>query len=93
MVETAQQLYEQYTQRGAPSMTMMARISKEMGGMDFHVSKEAAEFATEAYIHQMCTVVNLVRICCFEGAAYTLVTDLGTWAPRGSLAVAACANS
>jgi hypothetical protein len=77
MVETAQQLYEKYTQSGVPSMTMMARISKEMSGMNFHVSKEAAVFATEAHIHQMCTVGNLVKTCCFEGAAYTLVTDLG----------------
>jgi hypothetical protein len=53
MVETAQQLYEQYTQRGVSSMTMMARISKEMSGMNFHVSKEAAEFVTEVHIHQM----------------------------------------
>jgi hypothetical protein len=78
MVEMVQQLYEQYTQRGAPSLTMMARISKEMSGMHFHVSKEAAEFATEAHIHQMCTVANLVQTCCFEGTAYnTLVTNLG----------------
>jgi hypothetical protein len=70
-------LYEQYTQRGTPSLIMMARINKEMSGMDFHVSKEAAEFATEAHIHQMCTVANLIRTCCFEGAAYTLVTNLG----------------
>jgi hypothetical protein len=41
------------------------------------VSKEAAIFATEAHIHQMCAVANLVKTCCFEGAAYTLVTDLG----------------
>jgi hypothetical protein len=45
--------------------------------MNFHVSKEAAVFATEAHIHQMCAVANLVKACCFEGAAYTLVTDLG----------------
>jgi hypothetical protein len=25
----------------------------------------------------MCAVANLVRTCCFEGAAYTLVTNLG----------------
>jgi hypothetical protein len=60
----------------------MARIDAEMSDMDFHVTKEAAVFATEAYIHQMCAVANLVKTCCFEGAAYTLVTDL--WAPRGS---------
>jgi hypothetical protein len=48
MIETAQQLYEQYTQMGEPSLAMMARIQKEMSSMDFHVSKEAARFATEA---------------------------------------------
>jgi hypothetical protein len=42
---------------------MMARIQKEMGSMEFHVSKEAVEFATEAHIHQMCTVANLVKTC------------------------------
>jgi hypothetical protein len=77
MAETAQQLYEKYTQSGVPIMAMMARINKEMSGMNFHVSKEAAVFATEAHIHQMCTVANLVKTCCFEGAAYTLVTDMG----------------
>jgi hypothetical protein len=77
MVETAQQLYEKYTQSGVPSMAMMARMNKEMSGMNFHVSKEAAVFATEAHIHQVCAVANLVKICCFEGAAYTLVTNLG----------------
>jgi hypothetical protein len=56
---------------------MMARIIKEMSGMNFHVSKEAAVFATEAHIHQICAVANLVKACCFEGAAYTLITDLG----------------
>jgi hypothetical protein len=34
-------------------------------------------FATEAYIHHMCTVANLIKTCCFEGAAYDLVTSLG----------------
>ena len=48
MIETAQQLYEQHTQRGSPSLTLMARIHKEMSHMDFHVTKEAAGFATEA---------------------------------------------
>jgi hypothetical protein len=73
MVETAQQLYERCTQSGAPSMTTMARIDKEMSDMNFHVSKEAAVFATEAHNHQMCAVANLVKTCCFEGAAYALV--------------------
>jgi hypothetical protein len=48
-----------------------------MSDMNFHVTKEAAVFATEAHIHQMCAVANLAKTCCFEGAAYTLVTDLG----------------
>jgi hypothetical protein len=48
MIETAQQLYEQHTQKGSPSLTLMARIHKEMSHMDFHVTKEAAGFATEA---------------------------------------------
>jgi hypothetical protein len=59
-----EQLYEKYTQSGVLSMTMMARISKEMSGMNFHVTKEAAVFATEAHIHQMCTVANLVHSPC-----------------------------
>jgi hypothetical protein len=25
----------------------------------------------------MCTVANLIKTCCFEGAAYDLVTSLG----------------
>ena len=45
--------------------------------MDFKVTKVSAEFATEAYIHHMCTVANLIKTCCFEGAAYDLVTSLG----------------
>jgi hypothetical protein len=57
-------------------MAMMARMNKEMSGMNFRVSKEAAVFATEAHIHQMCAVANLAKTCCFEGAAYTLITDL-----------------
>jgi hypothetical protein len=44
---------------------------------DFKVTKVSAEFATEAYIHHMCTVANLIKTCCFEGAAYDLVTSLG----------------
>ena len=40
MVETAQQLYEKYTQRGAPSMTVMPLISKEMSGMDLNVTRK-----------------------------------------------------
>jgi hypothetical protein len=43
--------------------------------MNFKVTKEAAGFATEAHIHHMFTVVNLTRICCFEGLAYNLVTS------------------
>jgi hypothetical protein len=42
----------------------MARIHKEMR-------------ATEAHIHHICTVANLVKTCCFEGAAHTLITNLG----------------
>jgi hypothetical protein len=61
---------------------MMARIDKEMSDMNFHVTKEAAVFTTEAHIHQMCAVANVVKTCCFEGAAYTLVTHLGP--ERGS---------
>ena len=45
--------------------------------MDFKVTKVSAEFATEAYIHHMCTVANLIKTCCFEALAYDLVTNLG----------------
>ena len=76
MDETAQQLHEQYTQSGTPSLALMDRIiSERMMPMDFKVTKEAAGFATEAHIHHMFTVVNLTRICCFEGLAYNLVTS------------------
>jgi hypothetical protein len=78
MMETAQQLYEQYTQSGAPSLTLMDRIRERMMPMNFKVTKEAAGFATEARIYHMCTVANLIRACCFEGlASYSLVTSLG----------------
>jgi hypothetical protein len=78
MDETAQQLHEQYTQSGTPSLALMDRIiSERMMPMDFKVTKEAAGFATEAHIHHMCTVANLIRACCFEGLAYSLVTSLG----------------
>jgi hypothetical protein len=65
---------------------MMARISKEMSSMDFHVTKEAAVFATEAHIHQMCTVANLIKICCSRAAASKgrRIPWSPTWAPRGS---------
>ena len=69
MIETAQQLYEQHTQKGSPSLTLMARIYKEMSSMDFHVTKEAAGFATEAHIHQMCIVANLVDVVSWGGIA------------------------
>jgi hypothetical protein len=41
------------------------------------VTKRAAAFATEAHIHHMCTVANLIKACCFEALAYDLVTNLG----------------
>ena len=75
MMETAQRLYEQYTQSGAPSLTLMDRIRERMMPMNFKVTKEAAGFATEARIHHMCTVANLIRACCFEGLANDLVTN------------------
>jgi hypothetical protein len=77
MVETAHQLYEQLSQNGAPALTMMESIRTKMAPMNFQVTQEAAEFATEAHIHHMCTVANLIRACCFEGLAYGLVTGLG----------------
>jgi hypothetical protein len=77
MVKTAQQLYEQFSQSGAPSLTMMEGIRTKMTPMKFQVTQEAAEFATEAHIHHMCTAANLIRACCFEGLAYGLVTGLG----------------
>ena len=40
--------------------------------MDFIVTREAAKFAAEASIHHMCTVANLIKTCCLEGAAYDL---------------------
>jgi hypothetical protein len=77
MVETAHQLYETPSQRGAPALTMMDNILRRMLPMNFQVTKEAAAFATEAYIDHMCTVATLIKTCCFEGAAYDLVIDLG----------------
>ena len=70
MVETAYQLYEQLSQSGAPSLAMMDGIRTKMAPMNFQVNQEAAEFATEAHIHHMCTVANLIRACCFEGLAH-----------------------
>ena len=77
MVETAHQLYETFSQGGAPALTMMRNILEKMLPMDFKVTREAAEFAAEASIHHMCTVANLIKTCCLEGAAYDLVTSLG----------------
>jgi hypothetical protein len=76
MVETAHQLYETLSQRGAPALTMMDNIIRGMLPMNFRVTKEAAEFATEAYSHHMCTVTNLIKTCCFEALAYDLVTNM-----------------
>jgi hypothetical protein len=76
-VETAHQLHEQLSQNGAPALTTMERIRTKITPMNFQVTQEAAEFATEAHIHHMCTVPNLIRACCFEGLAYDLVTSLG----------------
>jgi hypothetical protein len=77
MVETAHRWYETFSQRGEPALTMMQSILKKMlpMPMDFKVAKVSAEFATEAYIHHMCTVADLIKTCCFEGAAYDLVTN------------------
>jgi hypothetical protein len=56
MAETAHRLYgETSSQSGAPALTMMQSILEKMQPMDFIVSREAAEFAAEAYIHHMCT--------------------------------------
>jgi hypothetical protein len=77
MVETAHRLYETLSQNGEPPLTMMQGILMKMQPMDFKVTKEAAQFAAEAYIHHMCTVANLIKTCCFEGAAYDLITSLG----------------
>ena len=77
MVETAHQLHETFSQGGAPALAMMRNIPEKMLPMDFIVIREAAKFAAEAYIHHMCTVANLIKTCCLEGAAYDLVTSLG----------------
>ena len=77
MVETAHQLYETFSQGGAPALTMMRNTLEKMLPMDFIVTREAAKFAAEAHIHHMCTVANLIKTCCLEGAAYDLVTSLG----------------
>jgi hypothetical protein len=55
----------------------MENMLTKMLPMDFQVTKEAAEFATEAHIRHMCTVANLIKTCCFEALAYDLVTSLG----------------
>jgi hypothetical protein len=86
MVETtAQQLYEKYTQSGVPSMAMMARIDKEMSGMNFHVSKEAAVFATEP---QYSPPRNPPDVRSGQSGQDLLLRRGGihppTWAPRGS---------
>jgi hypothetical protein len=62
---------------------MMQIILAKMQPMDFKVTREAAQFAAEAYIHHMCTVVNLIKTCCFEGAAYDCQP-----APAGAFAFA-----
>lgn len=77
MVETAHRLYETFSQRGEPALAMMQSTLKRMLPMDFKVTRVSAEFATEAYIHHMRTVANLIKTCCFEGAAYDLATSLG----------------
>jgi hypothetical protein len=82
MVETARQLYEKHTQSGAPSMTMMARIEAEMSDMNFHVTKGAAVFATEAHIHQMCAVAKIWSRPAASKGRHTPWSP--TWAPRGS---------
>jgi hypothetical protein len=56
---------------------MMRNILEKMLPMDFIVTREAARFAAEAPIHHMCTVANLIKTCCLEGAAHDLVTSLG----------------
>jgi hypothetical protein len=77
MVETAHRLHEAFSQSGEPALALMRSILEKMLPMDFIVTREAAEFAAEAYIHHMCTVANLIKTCCFEGAACDLVTSLG----------------
>jgi hypothetical protein len=78
MIEAAQQLYEQHTQRGSPPMALFSnKTQKEMSDMDFRVTREAAQFATEAHIHHMCAVANSVQTCCLGGPVHILVTKLG----------------
>jgi hypothetical protein len=77
MVETAHQLHERLSQNGAPALTMMENMSIKMLPINFQVTKEAAAFATEAHIHHMCTVANLIKTCCFEALAYDLVSGRG----------------
>jgi hypothetical protein len=60
MVETAHRLYETSSQRGESALTMMRSTLEKMLPLDFIVTREAAEFATEAHIHHMCTVANLI---------------------------------
>ena len=82
VVETAHQLHETFSQGGAPALTMMRSILEKMLPMDFIVTREAATFAAEAYIHHMCTVANLIKTCCFEKERRT--TWSPAWAPKGS---------
>ena len=70
MVETARKMYEMLSQGGEPPLTMMRTILTMMLPMDFIVTREAAKFTAEAYIHHMCTVANLIKTCCLEGAAH-----------------------
>jgi hypothetical protein len=56
---------------------MMQSILAKMLPMDFLVTREAAKFAAEASIHHLCTVANLIKTCCLEGAAHDLATSLG----------------
>jgi hypothetical protein len=54
MVETAHRLYETFSQRGEPALTMMRSILEKMLPMDFIVTREAAEFVAEAYTFTTC---------------------------------------
>ena len=74
MVETAHKLYETLSQGGEPALAMMQSTLEKMLPMDFVVTRGAAKFAAEASIHHMCTVANLIKTCCLEGAAHDLVT-------------------
>jgi hypothetical protein len=61
----------------SPPLTLFPWIYKEMSEMNFHVTREAVHFATEARIHHMCIVAGLVRTYCLGGPAHILVTNLG----------------